>query len=233
MATTLPASLITETTDISTVSAVTVWKTTQTISDITSEIHSSLEATTLAENSTHLLNIPSLNTNSATTESYDTTLLTKNQSSSTNQLLSTTEAGSTIPENPSTIIVSNTNSLSSTNPSSSGSTNPTSTSSTNPNSTMATNPDTSLEGCQCPCSRAASLNNTEELNTRIKKLRKELEVNIVKLSSFIRTKTSAPDNRISSVFIGSVFGVFFITSAILLIVLSDLTLLIRQIRYGP
>ncbi|XP_062574455.1 uncharacterized protein LOC134236291 [Saccostrea cucullata] len=104
---------------------------------------------------------------------------------------------------------------------------------TNPITTSASNYSISYESCQCPCPGTVYLNNTEVLKIKIQILKKQLEVNIVELSSYIRKKNSAPDNRISSIFIGSVFGVLFIISVSLVIILSDLPLLIQQIRNGP
>ncbi|XP_061178305.1 limulus clotting factor C-like [Saccostrea echinata] len=90
--------------------------------------------------------------------------------------------------------------------------------------------------CKCPCDRVRSQNFIKDpvvLQNRIDKLKKELKVKMEKLSSTLRRKTCAKDERQSSTFVGSVLGGVIITFVVVIIVLSDIPLLLRQIRYGP
>ncbi|XP_062578279.1 E-selectin-like [Saccostrea cucullata] len=90
--------------------------------------------------------------------------------------------------------------------------------------------------CKCPCNRVRSQNFIKDpviLKNRIKKLKKELKVKMENLSSTLRSKTCAKDDRQSSTGIGSILGGGIITFVVVLLVISDLPLLYRQIRHGP
>ncbi|XP_062578281.1 uncharacterized protein LOC134240189 [Saccostrea cucullata] len=90
--------------------------------------------------------------------------------------------------------------------------------------------------CKCPCSRVNSQNfikDPEVLKKRLDEMKKKLEVNQKELSATVRAKTSAKDERKSARGIGSVLGVGIITFVLVTLVISDLPLLYRQIRYGP
>ncbi|XP_062574576.1 uncharacterized protein LOC134236424 [Saccostrea cucullata] len=90
--------------------------------------------------------------------------------------------------------------------------------------------------CQCPCKRTKSQNfikDNEILGKVIEKRKKKLEVKKFELSSTIRKKTSAPDERKSAQGVGMALGVGLITSVLSIIICSDLPLLWRHIRYGP
>ncbi|XP_062620854.1 uncharacterized protein LOC134282461 [Saccostrea cucullata] len=90
--------------------------------------------------------------------------------------------------------------------------------------------------CQCPCKMIKSQNyikDHEVLGKVIEKRKKMLEVKKNELSSTIRKKTSAADERRSAQGVGMVLGVGLITSVLSIIICSDLPLLCRHIRYGP
>ncbi|XP_062569352.1 CUB and sushi domain-containing protein 3-like, partial [Saccostrea cucullata] len=90
--------------------------------------------------------------------------------------------------------------------------------------------------CQCPCKMTKSQNyikDNEILSKVIVKRKKLLEVKKMELSSTIRQKTSAADERRSAQGVGMALGVGLITSVLSIIICSDLPLLCRHIRYGP
>ncbi|XP_048779630.2 uncharacterized protein LOC125683012 [Ostrea edulis] len=89
--------------------------------------------------------------------------------------------------------------------------------------------------CMCPCDRIRSQNfihDPEVLQNRIAEMKKELEVNQKQLSSAVRAKTSAKDERPSAKGVGSILGVGMITFVLVTIVCSDLPMIYRQVRYG-
>ncbi|XP_055996039.1 uncharacterized protein LOC130046855 [Ostrea edulis] len=89
--------------------------------------------------------------------------------------------------------------------------------------------------CQCPCERLKTQNfitDPQVLEERIEEIKAKLEVEKAKLSSTIRQKTSASDERKSVQGIGMALGVGVITFIFSIIICSDLPLLYRHIRYG-
>jgi hypothetical protein len=68
---------------------------------------------------------------------------------------------------------------------------------------------------------------------RIEEVKAELEVEKTKLSSTIRQKTSAPDDRKSAQGMGMVLGIGVIIFILSIIILSDIPVLYRHVRYGP
>lgn len=92
-----------------------------------------------------------------------------------------------------------------------------------------------ITACMCPCDRIRSQNfihDPEVLQNKIAEMKKELEVNQKQLSSAVRAKTSAKDERPSAKGVGSILGVGMITFVLVTIVCSDLPMIYRQVRYG-
>jgi hypothetical protein len=94
----------------------------------------------------------------------------------------------------------------------------------------------SLSGCQCPCSRTKQqviIKTKQELESRIAATKRSLTVIKWNLSSQVRKKISAKDMRPSATSVGSVLGLGIIITVILIIVISDVPLIVGDIRYGP
>ncbi|XP_061178415.1 uncharacterized protein LOC133187060 [Saccostrea echinata] len=90
--------------------------------------------------------------------------------------------------------------------------------------------------CKCPCDRVRTQNIIKDpvvFKNRIDKLKMELKVKMESLSSTLRRKTCAKDERKSSTNIGSVLGWGTLMFIVVFIVLSDIPLFYKQIRYGP
>uniref|UniRef100_K1PQ33 Sushi, von Willebrand factor type A, EGF and pentraxin domain-containing protein 1 n=1 Tax=Magallana gigas TaxID=29159 RepID=K1PQ33_MAGGI len=90
--------------------------------------------------------------------------------------------------------------------------------------------------CKCPCERLKSQNfitDPQVLQNRIKEMEKELKINEKALSTTVRKKTCAKDERKSAKGIGSVLGIGIIALVVSIIVCSDIPILYRHIRYGP
>ncbi|XP_034319453.2 uncharacterized protein [Magallana gigas] len=90
--------------------------------------------------------------------------------------------------------------------------------------------------CKCPCERLKSQNfitDPQVLQNRIKEMEKELKINEKALSTTVRKKTCAKDERKSAKGIGSVLGIGIIVFVVSIIVCSDIPMLYRHIRYGP
>nr|XP_011454208.2 sushi, von Willebrand factor type A, EGF and pentraxin domain-containing protein 1 [Crassostrea gigas] len=92
------------------------------------------------------------------------------------------------------------------------------------------------KSCKCPCERLKSQNfitDPQVLQNRIKEMEKELKINEKALSTTVRKKTCAKDERKSAKGIGSVLGIGIIALVVSIIVCSDIPILYRHIRYGP
>ncbi|XP_062595690.1 uncharacterized protein LOC134257054 [Saccostrea cucullata] len=86
--------------------------------------------------------------------------------------------------------------------------------------------------CKCPCDRVHPVQNltTEELNNKIEELKKELVVNARTLSSSIRKRTSASDERPSATGVGVILGVGILTFLCAIIFIPDIPKLTHDIR---
>ncbi|XP_062611207.1 uncharacterized protein LOC134273055 [Saccostrea cucullata] len=86
--------------------------------------------------------------------------------------------------------------------------------------------------CTCPCDRVHPVQNltAEELNNKIEELKKELVVNTRTLSSFIRKRTSASDERPSATGVGVILGVGILTFLCAIIFIPDIPKLKHDLR---
>ena len=86
--------------------------------------------------------------------------------------------------------------------------------------------------CNCPCSEPdVSIVNltTSELTTLVERLKEEIRVDKKQLSSNIRRKTSAPDARPSSKYIGTL-GIVLLTSLGISIVAADAKTILLHLK---
>lgn len=92
-------------------------------------------------------------------------------------------------------------------------------------------------GCKCPCERVKNqviIHDTKELELKIADLKKDLEIKkSTVLSSQLRKRTSANDDRVSAKTVGAILGPLLIAMILGLIVISDLPILLNHLRNGP
>jgi hypothetical protein len=79
----------------------------------------------------------------------------------------------------------------------------------------------SIECSKCICTNSSTVMSQKELQDRLNYLHSILSIDHRNTSSFLRTKTSATDNRPSSVSIG-ITGVILLVSVMLFIILLDI-----------
>ncbi|KAL4218268.1 hypothetical protein ACF0H5_023004 [Mactra antiquata] len=85
-------------------------------------------------------------------------------------------------------------------------------------------------GCICPCGWVHSQNYTdEEIQVVVEQIQQKLKVSKEELSSSIRKKTSAPDDRTSAQAVGYV-GLVFLVVSLCSIVLLDVGTLVREMK---
>jgi hypothetical protein len=86
--------------------------------------------------------------------------------------------------------------------------------------------------CTCPCDKVHPVLNltTAELNHKIEELKKELVVNTRTLSSSVRKRTSAKDERPSSAGVGIILGVGILLFVSALIIVPDIPKLTLDLR---
>lgn len=91
-----------------------------------------------------------------------------------------------------------------------------------------------MTGCMCNCSvqNQQLFNSTEELYQKIEELVKFIKVEKISTNAFMRGKISVRDYRPSSVRIGYICGYGIIISLTSLLVMSDVQVLCRHIRFG-
>lgn len=94
-----------------------------------------------------------------------------------------------------------------------------------------------FSGCKCPCDRVKNqviIHDTKELELKIADLKKDLEIKkSTVLSSQLRKRTSANDDRVSAKTVGAILGPLLIAMILGLIVISDLPILLNHLRNGP
>jgi hypothetical protein len=83
--------------------------------------------------------------------------------------------------------------------------------------------------CSCVCPTNSNNITDTELEQKITDIKKQLTVNKSSLSSTLRKKTSAPDERISSVSMGAV-GICVIVALSMSVVAADVGYLIRFVK---
>jgi hypothetical protein len=84
--------------------------------------------------------------------------------------------------------------------------------------------------CQCKCKTYIQPNNTEAIESSIRKIKSELSIKSNETSKAQRKKTSAADDRASAKVVGSMLGGTLIAVLILLIVASDAVTLLDHMR---
>eukprot|EP00105_Crassostrea_gigas_P036795 XP_019920943.1 PREDICTED: uncharacterized protein LOC105324680 [Crassostrea gigas] len=91
--------------------------------------------------------------------------------------------------------------------------------------------------CKCPCDRVKNqviIHDTKELELKIADLKKDLEIKkSTVLSSQLRKRTSANDDRVSAKTVGAILGPLLIAMILGLIVISDIPILLSHLRRGP
>lgn len=94
-----------------------------------------------------------------------------------------------------------------------------------------------FSGCKCPCDRVKNqviIHDTKELELKIADLKKDLEIKkSTVLSSQLRKRTSANDDRVSAKTVGAILGPLLIAMILGLIVISDIPILLSHLRRGP
>ena len=89
--------------------------------------------------------------------------------------------------------------------------------------------------CRCPCNKvgdpAVKNMTVAETLEAVKQLKQELAVDISELSSTIRKKISAPDERPSSKGIGAL-GIVMLTGILCMLVAADASVLVRDFKNG-
>ena len=93
-------------------------------------------------------------------------------------------------------------------------------------------PMVSFAECKCPCDRVHPVQNPTiaELNEKIEQMKKELLLNTRTLSSSVRKRTSAKDDRPSATGVGVVFGIGIFTLLFALVIVPDIPSLVSDIR---
>ncbi|XP_048742476.1 uncharacterized protein LOC125655972 isoform X2 [Ostrea edulis] len=86
--------------------------------------------------------------------------------------------------------------------------------------------------CTCPCDRVHPVQNltTAELNKKIEELKQELVVNKRSLSSSVRKRTSAKDERPSATGVGIILGVGILIFVSALVIIPDIPKLTLDLR---
>lgn len=86
--------------------------------------------------------------------------------------------------------------------------------------------------CKCPCDRVRPVQNLTdaELQAKIDQIKQELVLNTRTLSSSIRKRTSAKDERPSATGVGVVLGVGIVTFLVLAVIVPDIPMMIFSLR---
>ncbi|XP_022298408.2 uncharacterized protein LOC111107483 [Crassostrea virginica] len=86
--------------------------------------------------------------------------------------------------------------------------------------------------CKCPCDRVHPVQNPTiaELNEKIEQMKKELLLNTRTLSSSVRKRTSAKDDRPSATGVGVVLGIGIFTLLFAAVIVPDIPSLVSDIR---
>jgi hypothetical protein len=84
--------------------------------------------------------------------------------------------------------------------------------------------------CHCKCKAYIQPNDTEAIEASIRKIKAELSIQSKETSTAQRRKISAADDRASAKVVGSMLGGTVIAGFILLIVASDASVLLENIR---
>ncbi|XP_056001395.1 uncharacterized protein LOC130048553 [Ostrea edulis] len=86
--------------------------------------------------------------------------------------------------------------------------------------------------CQCKCKASVYIhpNDTKAIEASVRKLKSELSIKVNETSKAQRRKTSATDDRASAKVVGSVLGGTLLASLVLLIVVSDASALLNNMR---
>ncbi|XP_062616356.1 uncharacterized protein LOC134278052 [Saccostrea cucullata] len=91
------------------------------------------------------------------------------------------------------------------------------------------------KGCMCPCERMKNqviITDKKVLISKIAKMKKELKVNKADLNKQLRKRLSVFDKRASAVAVGTIFGPLLIAFFIGIIVISDIPIMMRHLKYG-
>lgn len=86
--------------------------------------------------------------------------------------------------------------------------------------------------CKCPCDKVRPVQNLTdaELQAKIDQIKQELVLNTRTLSSSIRKRTSAKDERPSATGVGVVLGVGIVTFLVLAVIVPDIPMMIFSLR---
>ncbi|XP_052718695.1 uncharacterized protein LOC128190617 [Crassostrea angulata] len=84
--------------------------------------------------------------------------------------------------------------------------------------------------CSCGSNKYININDTEALKARLEEIKSKLSIKASETSKARRLKVCAKDERTSAKAVGSILGGLIIGSFVLTIVLSDLPLLLREIK---
>ncbi|XP_062578608.1 uncharacterized protein LOC134240525 [Saccostrea cucullata] len=91
------------------------------------------------------------------------------------------------------------------------------------------------KGCMCPCERMKNqviITDKKVLIAKIAKMKKELKVNKADLNKQLRKRLSVFDKHASAVAVGTIFGPLVIAFFIGIIVISDIPIMMRHLKYG-
>lgn len=86
--------------------------------------------------------------------------------------------------------------------------------------------------CMCPCDRVRPVQNLTdaEIQAKIDQIKQELVLNTRTLSSSIRKRTSAKDERPSATGVGVILGVGIVTFLLLAVIVPDIPMMIFSLR---